>query len=172
MLETNKPPEPSSPKKRKATGPQQAAPAPTSQPQYTPPSFSQAGSSVSNTPLSRRRGHSRQRSDLGSRSSDPYGRPLSRQRHRHTESSFSMSSPVREEQPAERQRPRGGSHPVSVSSILEYGDSRAQPQPPLRQPQHDPRYSAGPEMRHEERRTPPDEHSRRGSAVRRDDVRD
>jgi hypothetical protein len=167
-------PEPSSPKKRKATGPQQAAPPPTSQPQYTPTSFSQAGSSISNTPSSRRRGHSRQRSDLGSRSSDPYGRPLSRQRHRHTESSFSMTSPVREQQqppPLERQRPRGGSNPVSVSSILEYSEPgpQQQQQPPSRQPQHDPRYSAGPEMRHEERRTPPEEDSRR---VKRDDARD
>lgn len=164
--------EPSSPKKRKATGPQQAAPPPTSQPQYTPPPFSQAGPSGSNTPASRRRGHSRQRSEVGSRGQDPYGRPLSRQRHRHTESGFSIASPVRD-QPAERQRPRGESNPISVSAILEYSDPRAPPpHASSRPPQHDPRYSAGPEMRHEERRTSPGNGSRRSSAVKRDDARD
>src|SRR5882724_2608769 len=101
----------SSPKKRKATGPQQAAPPPTSQPQYTSPPFSQTGSSVSNTPSSRRRGHSRQRSDLSARGLDSYGRPLSR--HRHTESGFSggsMTSPIQGHIP-EQQAPAASAEP-------------------------------------------------------------
>ena len=159
-------PETSSPKKRKATGPQQAAPPPTSQPQYTSPSFSQTGSSVSNTPQSRRRGHSRQRSDMSARGLDSYGRPQSR--HRHTESSFStrsMASPAPEQRrasaaPSEPRRHSGGSNPVS--SILEHSDSRpiSQSQSQTQHMQRDPQYSAGPEMRHEERRTPEREESR------------
>ena len=143
----------SSPKKRKATGPQQAAPPPTSQPQYTSPSFSQTGSSVSNTPSSRRRGHSRQRSDLSARGLESSYRPSSR--HRHTESGFSthsMASPPGPEQgpvSAVSAEPRRRSHPVS--SLLEQGDSRPQSQAQLQQTQRDPQYSAGPEMRHEER---------------------
>jgi hypothetical protein len=174
----------SSPKKRKATGPQQAAPPPTSQPQYTSPPFSQTGSSVSNTPLSRRRGHSRQRSDLSARGFDSYGRPTSR--HRHTESGFSSQSMVSppllpssvHAQPAaaaptEPRRRSGGSHPVS--SMLEQTDSRAetQSQSQSQQSQRDPQYSAGPEMRHEERHTTPEEDDpRRGSGIKRDEGRD
>lgn len=167
----------SSPKKRKATGPQQPAPPPTSQPQYTSPPFSQTGSSVSNTPSSRRRGHSRQRSDLSARGLDSYGRPASR--HRHTESSFSgqsVPSPnqvqISEQgQPSmastEPRRRSGGSNPVS--SLLEHSDSRPQSQ----QHQQTPQYSAGPEMRHEERRTTPEnEISRRANTLKRDDGRD
>lgn len=167
----------SSPKKRKATGPQQAAPPPTSQPQYTSPPFSQAGSSVSNTPSSRRRGHSRQRSDMSGRGVDAYGRPTSR--HRHTESTFSVQSRASpqtqgsEQQGAvaavEPRRRSGGSHPVS--SMLEQSESR--PSTHSQQTQRDPQYSAGPEMRHEERRTTPEEdNSRRASVVKRDDGRD
>ena len=150
----------SSPKKRKATGPQQAAPPPTSQPQYTSPQFSQTGSSVSNTPSSRRRGHSRQRSDLSARGFESY-RPSSR--HHHTESGFStqsMASPPGPEQgpvsavSAEPRRRSGGSHPVS--SLLEQSNSQPQSQSQS-QTQRDPQYSAGPEMRHEERRTTPKE---------------
>ena len=181
----------SSPKKRKATGPQQAAPPPTSQPQYTSPPFSQTGSSVSNTPSSRRRGHSRQRSDLSARGFDSYGRPTSR--HRHTESGFSSQSmvsppllpsseqaPTTSGPPAEPRRRSGGSHPVS--SMLEQPDSRPQTQTPSQsqpqsqhsqQSQRDPQYSAGPEMRHEERHTTPEEDDpRRGSAIKRDEGRD
>jgi hypothetical protein len=165
----------SSPKKRKATGPQQAAPPPTSQPQYTSPPFSQTGSSVSNTPSSRRRGHSRQRSDMSGRGIDSYGRPTSR--HRHTESSFSIqsrASPQGSEQQglaatAEPRRRSGGSHPVS--SMLEQSESR--PSSHSEQTQRDPQYSAGPEMRHEERRTTPEEDSSaRASVVKRDNGRD
>jgi hypothetical protein len=152
----------SSPKKRKATGPQQAAPPPTSQPHYTSPPFSQTGSSVSNTPSSRRRGHSRQRSDLSARGAESH-RPSSR--HRHTESGFSMASPPGPEQgtvaavSAEPRRRSGGSNPVS--SLLEQSESRPQSrqqsQSQLQHTQRDPRYSAGPEMRHEERRRTPKE---------------
>ena len=56
-----------SPRKRKATGPQQAAPAPTSQARARSPPFGPSGSStLSNPPPGRRRGHSRQRSDISS----------------------------------------------------------------------------------------------------------
>ncbi|KAH8787047.1 hypothetical protein F5882DRAFT_113477 [Hyaloscypha sp. PMI_1271] len=167
----------SSPKKRKATGPQQAAPPPTSQPQYTSPPFSQTGSSVSNTPSSRRRGHSRQRSDMSSRGVDSYGRPTSR--HRHTESTFSVQSGAspqaqgsEQQGPAAAGEPRrrsGGSHPVS--SMLEQSESR--PSSYSQQAQRDPQYSAGPEMRYEERRsTPEEDSSRRAGVAKRDDERD
>lgn len=55
----------SSPKKRKAQGAHQAAPAPTSAPQYTSPSFSHVSGSSTSTPG--RRGHARTRSDQSSR---------------------------------------------------------------------------------------------------------
>ncbi|QSZ29641.1 hypothetical protein DSL72_004157 [Monilinia vaccinii-corymbosi] len=119
----------SSPKKRKATGPQQPAPQPTSLPQYTSPSFSQAGSSMSDTPSSKRRGHSRNQSDASARAAESYGRPSSR--HRHAESGFStqsLTSPIRsqtQEQasgPVESQRHSGGSN--TVSSLLEHSSSR------------------------------------------------
>jgi hypothetical protein len=171
----------SSPRKRKATGPQQPAPPPTSQPQYTSPPFSQAGPSVSNTPSGRRRGHTRQRSDLSSRGFEPYGRPGSR--HYHTESSFgvqSMNSPRQSEQnqipmtSAQPRRRSGGSNPVSA--ILEQSDSRPQSQfLPQSQPhqQRDPHYAAGPEMGRDERHTTPDhENLRRPKTLKRDDVRD
>jgi hypothetical protein len=171
----------SSPKKRKATGPQQAAPPPTSQPQYTSPPFSQTGSSVPNTPSSRRRGHSRQRSDLSARGLESFGRPGSR--HRHTESGFSTqgvaspteaqgSEPGTTSVSAEPRRRSGGSHPVS--SMLEQTESRTPSQSQLHQQmQRDPQYSAGPEMRHEERRTTPDdENSRRANVIKRDDTQD
>ena len=174
----------SSPKKRKATGPQQAAPPPTSQPQYTSPPFSQTGSSVSNTPSSRRRGHSRQRSDLSARGLESY-RPSSR--HRQSETGFSgqtVASPTQTQSseqgsgsaaPVEPRRRSGGSHPVS--SLLEQSDprpqSQSQSQSQSQQTHGDPQYSAGSEMRHEERRTTPEgEDSRRANVIKRDDSRD
>lgn len=54
-----------SPRKRKAVGPQQPAPPPSSSQRYRSPPFSQSVG-LSNPPPGRRRGHSRQRSDLGS----------------------------------------------------------------------------------------------------------
>ncbi|KAF3766110.1 hypothetical protein M406DRAFT_339394 [Cryphonectria parasitica EP155] len=64
---SNQPSTPSvgeSPRKRKAAGPQQAAPAPSTQQRFRSPPFSQSTSStVSNPPPGRRRGHSRQTSD-------------------------------------------------------------------------------------------------------------
>ena len=81
----------SSPRKRKAQGPQQAAPPPSSQGQHASPPFSHGGSS-SDTPSGRRRGHSRQRSDLSSPGMESYGRPSSR--HRHSESPVSTLSGV------------------------------------------------------------------------------
>jgi hypothetical protein len=82
----------SSPRKRKAQGPQQAAPPPSSQGQHASPPFSHGGSSASGTPSGRRRGHSRQRSDMSSRGMENYGRPSSR--HRHSESVVSTLSGV------------------------------------------------------------------------------
>ncbi|TVY38999.1 hypothetical protein LOCC1_G006870 [Lachnellula occidentalis] len=168
----------SSPKKRKATGPHQPAPPPTSQPQYTSPPFSQAGSSVSNTPSSRRRGHSRQRSDMSARGLDSYGRPASR--HRHTESSFggqSVPSPPNQVQYSEpgqssmghieTRRRSGGSNPVS--SLLEQSDSRPQSQQ-HQQTQQNAQFAGVPEMRHEERRTTPEDEKLR--RPKRDDGRD
>lgn len=53
-----------SPRKRKATGPQQAAPPPSTQQRYRSPPFAHsAGSALSNPPPGRRRGHSRQTSE-------------------------------------------------------------------------------------------------------------
>ena len=150
----------SSPKKRKATGPQQAAPPPTSQPQYTSPSFSQGGSSVSNTPQSQRRGHSRQRSDLSSGS-----------RHRYGESGFSIQEKHPDHgRPVATEPQRRSGH--SVSSLLEQSDARPQSRQPL-PTQQSPQYSAGPEMRHDERRISPDgDDSRRKKMIKRDDSRD
>ena len=150
-----------SPKKRKATGPQQAAPPPTTQPQYTSPSFSQPGSSDSNTPQSQRRGHSRQRSDMSSGS-----------RHRHAESGYSTHNQEKYSEqgrsvPTEPKRSSGN----SVSSLLEQSDTRPQSRQPL-PAQQSPRYSAGPEIRHDERRISPDgEESRRTKMIKRDDTR-
>ncbi|KAK6612025.1 hypothetical protein H4I96_01238 [Botrytis cinerea] len=163
----------SSPKKRKATGPQQPAPHPTSLPQYTSPSFSQTGSSVSGTPSSRRRGHSRNRSDVSARGADSYGRPSSR--HRHTESGFStqsLTSPVHSQsqeqasRPAEPRRHSGGSN--TVSSLLEQSDSRprahSQTQSQQSQSQRDRErhYSGISEIGREERTTEGDEARRSG----------
>lgn len=172
----------SSPRKRKATGPQQAAPPPTSQPQYTSPPFSQTGSSVS-TPSSRRRGHSRQRSDMSARGLDSYGRPISR--HRHTESGFSAQSIASPTQThgteqsqvtasAEPRRRSGSSHPLS--SILDHGEPRPQSQSQQmqsQQSQRDSQYSAGSEMRNEPQHEPSeDDNLRRVGGTKRDDGRD
>jgi hypothetical protein len=159
----------SSPKKRKATGAHQSAPAPSSQPQYTSPPFSHTGgSSLSNTPQSRRRGHSRQRSDVSVRGLESYGRPASR--HRHTESSFSTQSvaspPETSAAPSEPRRRSGGANPVS--SILEQSDSRPQS---LSQSQRESQFSAGSEMRHDERRISPDGEDLRRGNVTRDEAR-
>lgn len=160
----------SSPKKRKATGPQQPAPPPTSQPQYTSPSFSQTGSSVSNTPSSRRRGHSRNRSDLSARANDIYGRPSSRH---HTESGFSnqgLTSPVHsqaQDQGPSTAEPRrhSGAGSNTVSSLLEHSDTRprAQSQTQQNQPRRDRdrMYSGAPEIGHEERPAAESEDARR-----------
>ncbi|KAB8304959.1 hypothetical protein EYC80_004275 [Monilinia laxa] len=163
----------SSPKKRKATGPQQPAPQPTSLPQYTSPSFSQAGSSISGTPSSRRRGHSRNRSDVSARGVDSYGRPSSR--HRQTESGFStqsLTSPSHsqtQEQvsgPVDPHRQSGGSN--TVSSLLEHSGSRprahsqTQTQQSRSQRDLERQYSGVSEIRREERATEGEEARRSG----------
>ncbi|ORY64031.1 uncharacterized protein BCR38DRAFT_485172 [Pseudomassariella vexata] len=70
---SNQPATPSvdSPRKRKATGPQQPAPLPSTQARYRSPPFNPSvggggPSTLANPPPGRRRGHSRQRSDLAS----------------------------------------------------------------------------------------------------------
>jgi hypothetical protein len=114
---------------------------------------------------------------MSGRGIDSYGRPSSR--HRHTESTFNVQSGAspqaqgsEQHGPAAAVEPRrrsGGSHPVS--SMLEQSESR--PSSHSQQTQRDPQYSAGPEMRHEELRTTPEEdNSRRASIVKRDDGRD
>lgn len=158
-------PSSNSPKKRKAQGPQQAAPPPTSQPQYTSPSFSQGGSSATATPARRR--HSRQRSDLSSRG-DSYGRPMSR--HQHTESSFSTQSNVSPTQQPSQQgydsagasaaemTPGGRNAPFSAGAPERHdsrGSQQSQQHQYQQQPmQHERRFSVGPEPRREERRSP------------------
>ncbi|KAG9244305.1 hypothetical protein BJ878DRAFT_506863 [Calycina marina] len=143
-----------SPKKRKATGPQQAPPPPTSQPQYTSPSYSQPGSSVSNTPQSQRRGHSRQRSDMS-----PEGR------QQHLESNYATQDPEglpEASRPGPSEPPRRSGH--SVSSLLgQSSDTRPQ------QHQH---HTAEQESRHDEpRQLSPEEDSRRTKMIKRDGSR-
>ncbi len=114
---------------------------------------------------------------MSARGVDSYGRPTSR--HRHTESTFSVHSGASPQaQGSEQQGPAvavdprrrsGGSHPVS--SMLDQGEAR--PSSHSQQAQRDSQYSAGPEMRHEEVRTTPEEDNLgRASVVKRDDGRD
>jgi hypothetical protein len=58
-----------------------------------------------------------------------------------------------------------------VSAILEYHDPRAATTQ-ARQAPHDPRSAAGPETRHDERRTPPGDEARRAGGLARDDARE
>jgi len=90
----------SSPKKRKAQGPHQAAPPPTSAPQYTSPSFSHLSSSSASTPA--RRGHARGHSDASQRAPDGASGTLSR---RSTVSGLVRKTlPRQEEQHSEESR--------------------------------------------------------------------
>ncbi|OTA57309.1 hypothetical protein K449DRAFT_398701 [Hypoxylon sp. EC38] len=121
---SNQPGTPSveSPKKRKATGPQQAAPPP-SQARFRSPPFGQHGgpSTLSNPPPGRRRGHSRQRSDISSYRSMGRGRIESFGPHRGLSPGL---GPSREAGMGESsQQPRSSAH--SVSSLL----SSDQPSP-------------------------------------------
>ncbi|KAI6092772.1 hypothetical protein F4821DRAFT_110856 [Hypoxylon rubiginosum] len=106
---SNQPGTPSveSPKKRKATGPQQAAPPP-SQRFRSPPIQHGGPTTLSNPPPGRRRGHSRQRSDISSyrgRGFNPH-RGLSPSLGVTREAAMGESS----------QQPRSSAH--SVSSLL------------------------------------------------------
>ncbi|KAI1761688.1 hypothetical protein GGR53DRAFT_459219 [Hypoxylon sp. FL1150] len=106
---SNQPGTPSveSPKKRKATGPQQAAPPP-SQRFRSPPVTHGGPTTLSNPPPGRRRGHSRQRSDISSyrgRGFNPH-RGLSPSLSVTREAAMGESS----------QQPRSSAH--SVSSLL------------------------------------------------------
>ncbi|KAI1105013.1 hypothetical protein F4804DRAFT_156475 [Jackrogersella minutella] len=114
---SNQPGTPSveSPKKRKATGPQQPAPPP-SQTHYRSPPFGQhGGSTLSNPPPGRRRGHSRQRSDISSYRSAGRGRIESFGPHRGL--SPGLGAP-REAGLGESSQQTGRSGAHSVSSLL------------------------------------------------------
>ncbi|CBX95995.1 hypothetical protein IAQ61_004817 [Plenodomus lingam] len=89
----------SSPKKRKAQGPHQPAPPPTSAAQYTSPSFSHISSSSASTPG--RRGHARGRSDASQRGPESAGGSLSR---RSTVSGLVHETLPRQEKHAEESR--------------------------------------------------------------------
>lgn len=82
-----------SPRKRKAQGPHQPAPAPSSGPMHTSPSFSTASSTGS----ARRAGHVRSRSNTSARESD--SRPESRREPDPPRSSQPESAPTSDEQP-------------------------------------------------------------------------
>ncbi|KAH9908037.1 hypothetical protein F4778DRAFT_458883 [Xylariomycetidae sp. FL2044] len=122
---SNQPAAPSvdSPKKRKATGPQQPAPPPSTQARFRSPPFGQLSgpSTLSNPPAGRRRGHSRQRSDISSYRSMGRGRTegFVPQRGPSPGLSVSRESAVGESS----QQPRSSAH--SVSSLL----SSDQPSP-------------------------------------------
>ncbi|KAI2631986.1 hypothetical protein GGR54DRAFT_645942 [Hypoxylon sp. NC1633] len=114
---SNQPGTPSgeSPKKRKATGPHQAPPPP-SQTRFRSPPFGQPGgsSTLSNPPPGRRRGHSRQRSDVSSYRPGGRGRIEGFGPHRGPSPSLGVS---RESGVGElSQQTRSGAH--SVSSLL------------------------------------------------------
>ncbi|KAI1632636.1 hypothetical protein F4809DRAFT_645256 [Biscogniauxia mediterranea] len=107
-----------SPRKRKATGPQQAAPPPTSQSRFRSPPFGQTSSTstLSHPPPGRRRGHSRQRSDISSYRStgrgrgEGFGPP-----HQGLSPGFNASREATVAEPSQQQS-RGSGH--SVSSLL------------------------------------------------------
>jgi hypothetical protein len=152
----------SSPRKRKAQGPQQAAPLPSSQARHTSPPFSHGGSSASVTPSGRRRGHSRQRSDLSSRGMENYGRPSSR--HRNSESVVSTLSGVSptQQQGFESATPSGtpgGRNAPHRLSASERSDTR-----------HSQQYD-GPDTKQEDRDSADRESSSRTSS-KRDDTKD
>ncbi|KAI1471550.1 uncharacterized protein F4812DRAFT_183491 [Daldinia caldariorum] len=114
---SNQPGTPSveSPKKRKATGPQQAPPPP-SQARFRSPPFGQhsGSSALSNPPPGRRRGHSRQRSDVSAYRSTGRGRIEPFGPHRGLSPGL---GPSRETGVGEvSQSSRSGAH--SVSSLL------------------------------------------------------
>ncbi|KAK4202575.1 hypothetical protein QBC40DRAFT_321409, partial [Triangularia verruculosa] len=132
-----------SPRKRKAAGPQPPIPPPSTAQRLRSPPF-QHGAGLSNPPPGRRRGHSRQRSDLGSyraggrglrgESSGP-GREMSPM-HTSGTSSARESEPSASSQPQQSHRAppqptpmRAGAH--SVSSLL--SDTPQSPQPPTHQ---------------------------------------
>lgn len=151
-----------SPRKRKATGPQQAAPPPNTQAsRRSPPFVYSAGlSTLSNPPPGRRHGHSRQRSDYSSYRPTGRGRGDSYGPSRpHTPG---LGTPV-EGVPLESSvQARTNTHTVS-SMLSEHpspqygGESRSQKQ----QQQHD--YPGDSERRHSPNST--DEKARAGGAA-------
>ncbi|KAI1506599.1 hypothetical protein F5X99DRAFT_423211 [Biscogniauxia marginata] len=106
-----------SPRKRKATGPQQAAPQPTSHTRFRSPPFGQTSgaSTLSNPPPGRRRGHSRQRSDISSYRPTGRGRGEGFGPHQGPSPGFSASREATVAEPSHQQS-RGSGH--SVSSLL------------------------------------------------------
>ncbi|KAI1344008.1 hypothetical protein F5Y15DRAFT_411859 [Xylariaceae sp. FL0016] len=113
-----------SPRKRKATGPQQAAPPPSSIARLrSPPVLERPGgsSTLSDPPPGRRRGHSRQRSDISSYRSAGRGRGDSFGPHRGFSPGPGLSTVAISREPTvpempQSQQPRGGGH--TVSSLL------------------------------------------------------
>jgi hypothetical protein len=109
-----------SPRKRKAAGTQPAAPPPSQHPRLRSPPLTLHSGTLSNPPPGRRRGHSRQRSDLSSYRSSGRGRvenlgPLGRV----SPGQWSVdSSSTRDDGGGETEQPArsGGGH--SVSSLL------------------------------------------------------
>lgn len=150
-----------SPRKRKATGPQQAAPPPNTQASRRSPPFgySAGSSTLSNPPPGRRHGHSRQRSDYSSYRPTGRGRGDSYGPSRpHTPG---LGTPV-EGVPLESSvQARTNTHTVS-SMLSEHpspqygGESRSQ-----KQQQHD--YPGDSERRHSPNST--DEKTRAGGAA-------
>ncbi|KAI9811782.1 MAG: hypothetical protein M1827_005327 [Pycnora praestabilis] len=136
----------SSPKKRKAQGPQQAAPPPSAPPHYTSPPFSQTASSTASTPSGRRRGHSRNRSDASSRGLDSSGRPVSRQR----QSDVGSAPGSGQTSMSERQQP---SPAATTSEDRGAGPPPGNYDPETQQQQQQQHRPAGSEMRREHEST-------------------
>ena len=110
-----------SPRKRKAQGPHQPAPPPSSGPMHTSPSFSAASSTNS----ARRAGHVRSRSNTSVRESE--SRPDSRREPEPPRSSQPESAPTSEELPPSRdapQRTESGNGRSSTEAPREYRAER------------------------------------------------
>ncbi|KAL1841030.1 hypothetical protein VTJ49DRAFT_7461 [Mycothermus thermophilus] len=112
-----------SPRKRKAPGSQPSAPSATGTPRQRSPPFAH----IANPPPGRRRGHSRQRSDLGSYRSGPAGRVRAESSGPGREMSPMLTSGVN--------TVRDSGEPASSSSTLQQHQQQQQTQaPPLASP--------------------------------------
>ncbi|ETS77511.1 hypothetical protein PFICI_11385 [Pestalotiopsis fici W106-1] len=151
-----------SPRKRKATGPQQAAPPPNTQASRRSPPFGHS-STLANPPQGRRRGHSRQRSDLSSYRSAAGGRGRGDSFGPSRALSPGLGTPVEGVPLESSAQVRTGTH--TVSSMLS-----EQPSPPYtgesRTQQHQQQHDQTGES--DRRRSPnsADEQTRTGGAAR------